>query len=218
MVNREEIKYSAEVKCKANSNRLALIYFIYMLIVGTTSITLGEKGDGLYELTVSITGVLGLILTGPMTYGIVNVTKINYNGICPEVNSLFEGFKYFGKLVVLNLLIGLYTFLWSLLLIIPGIIKGFSYSFAYYIFLDNPELSPNECIEKSKEITNGYKAEIFFLNLSYIGWIILCVLTLGILELWVGPKIETANYELYLIASGKKNRILETEFEKDFYD
>ena len=68
---------------------------------------------------------------------------------------------------------------------------------AFFISIENPELSANECIAKSKEIMHGHKWDYFCLMLSYIGWLILCVLTFGILTLWVSPKMSTSTYIFY---------------------
>ena len=132
-----------------------------------------------------------------MIYGFINVIVINYSGNKPAVKDLFGGFKYFWKLFVLHLLVSIYTILWSLLFIVPGIIKGLSYSKAFHIFYDDPSLSPRECIKQSMELMDGNKWKYFCLEFGYIGWYILCALTLGVLTLWVTPKVETAAYIFY---------------------
>lgn len=213
-MDREEIKQLANAKCATNTNRLALIFFIYSIISGAISISSSNIED-INGVTLSITSSLNLLLAGPLAYGVINVIKTNYDGICPEVEMLFSGFKYFAKLLILNLLITVYVFLWTLLLIVPGIIKAYSYSMAYYVFFDNPNLSAKECLKRSEEMTKGYKMELFKLQFSYIGWILLSILTLGILMYWVEPKMKTAEYEYYLIVSGKKNKILEKEILDD---
>jgi len=115
---------------------------------------------------------------------------------------MFAGFNDFGDAFVLYLLQLIFTFLWILLLIIPGIIKSYAYSMSYYIRMDK-KLSPNECITESRRIMNGHKWELFCLRFSYIGWFILCALTLGILSLWVIPRFNQAHYEFYLHITGQ---------------
>lgn len=210
-MNYREIRELASSKCAVNSSRLAVIYLVSMIISGVASFTIGEYDSTEFEISSSISSMIGMIISGPMTYGMIYVIKKNYENIRPEVEDLFKGFKFFTKLFVLNLLIGLYVGLWTLLFIIPGIIKAYSYSMAFYIFLDNPELSANECIDRSRKMMNGFKWHNFCLNFSYIGWILLSILTLGILFLWVGPKMQTANYEFYLIVSGNKNKRSEVD-------
>ena len=110
--------------------------------------------------------------------------------------SVFSNGNYVRALSV-SLLTFVYILLWTLLFIIPGIVKAYSYSMTYYIAKDHPEMSAEECVHESRMMMQGYKAKLFLLDLSYIGWILLGCLTLGILLLWVGPKIETAHVHFY---------------------
>ena len=89
-------------------------------------------------------------------------------------------------------LMGLFIALWSLLLVIPGIIKCFSYAMTPFILEENPELSANEAIDRSRAMMKGHKFDLFWLLLSFIGWYLLCIITLGLAALWVTPYIETA--------------------------
>lgn len=82
---------------------------------------------------------------------------------------------------------GLLGFLWSLLFFIPGIVKGYSYSMSVYILAENKGKSALECINESKKLTQGHKMELFLLDLSFIGWFLLGVLTLGIGFIWIEP-------------------------------
>ena len=95
------------------------------------------------------------------------------------------------------LLSGIFVFLWSLLLVIPGIIKLFSYSMTKYILEDYPELSASEAIDRSRAMMRGHKFDLFWLYLSFIGWALLCVLTAGIGYLWLVPYMETAEAAFY---------------------
>lgn len=81
----------------------------------------------------------------------------------------------------------IFVFLWSLLFIIPGIIAGYRYRFALYNLCENPEMGVMEALNMSKAQTRGHKWELFVLDLSFLGWIILCGLTLGILSIWIMP-------------------------------
>ncbi len=88
-------------------------------------------------------------------------------------------FSYIGKvlpIVAISLLTFILSFLWSFLFIIPGIIAAISYSFVYLVYVDNNDLSPMECLSKSKELLKGYKMDYVIFNLSFLGWIISCVL------------------------------------------
>ena len=113
------------------------------------------------------------------------------------IETLFQWFPKLFKAFGLNFMIQLFIFLWSLLLIIPGIIANIRYSMAYYIMLDNPEIGIMDAIRESKRITNGRKMDIFILCLSFIGWALLATLTLGIGYLWLVPYMQTTYANLY---------------------
>ena len=145
--------------------------------------------------------VLALLLL-PMGYS-YSVAFLNdiRNGKEPfKVETLFDGYKDFMRIFGTTLLMNVYIFLWTLLFIFPGIIKSISYSQTYYVLKDNPELKFNEAIERSMEMMEGHKMQYFLLMLSFIGWIILIILTCGILSLWVTPYMNAtfANYYEYV--------------------
>ena len=91
-----------------------------------------------------------------------------------------------------------FVFLWSLLLFVPGIIKTLSYAMTNYILVDKPELSANEAINLSKDMMYGHKFDLFYLYLSFAGWFILCLFTLGIGFLWLYPYAQAAQVSFYL--------------------
>ena len=113
------------------------------------------------------------------------------------VGKLFSFFKNYGRAFGTSFMVILYTILWSLLLVIPGIIKALAYSMSYYISKDHPEYSIDECIEASKRMMDGHKGELFILELSFIGWILLSILTLGIGLLWLAPYMDTTIAHYY---------------------
>ncbi|GHU42468.1 hypothetical protein FACS1894111_06460 [Clostridia bacterium] len=114
----------------------------------------------------------------------------------PAISEVFGGFSQWSRAFFLTLLIEVFTFLWALLFIIPGIIKAISYSMSYYILADKPDLTAREALNESKRITKGHKAELFILALSFIPWLLLVSITFGIAGIYVLPYIETtvANY------------------------
>lgn len=120
----------------------------------------------------------------------------------PEIATLFGYFKYWKNTAVANLLQGLYVFLWSLLFIIPGIIAGYSYAMTDYILAENPELTASEAIEQSKQMMSGNRWRLFCLQFSFIGWDLLCALTLGIGNLWLTPYKQAATAAFYREVSG----------------
>ena len=110
---------------------------------------------------------------------------------------LFSKTKLWQVCFLTTILINLFTTLWSFLLIIPGIIAMYSYSMVQYILLDNENMSAIDAINKSKEMMNGHKMELFMLHLSFLGWAILGLFTFGILYLWLGPYINTTTANFY---------------------
>ena len=102
---------------------------------------------------------------------------------------LLDGFAFLGKLILLNIVMGIFVYLWSLLFLIPGIIAQYRYRFAIYNLCENPEIGVMEAINMSKAQTAGFKWQLFVLDLSFIGWRILSGLTLNILAIWLNPYI-----------------------------
>lgn len=115
-----------------------------------------------------------------------------------SVGFLFSGFNDYMRISGTLILQNVYIFLWTLLLIIPGIIKSLSYAMTPYILKDHPELSYDKAITRSSAMMKGHKMELFWLYLNFIGWIILSIVTLGIALLWVCPYLHTALAHFYL--------------------
>jgi uncharacterized membrane protein len=116
-----------------------------------------------------------------------------------EISYLLKFFdkKYYKNIITVLLYRGIYIFLWSLLLIIPGIIKMYQYRFVAYIMAENPDLDHNQALNLSREMTAGQKLDIFILDLSFLGWFILGALFFGIGVLFVQPYYDAVNAELY---------------------
>ncbi|MBQ8098345.1 MAG: DUF975 family protein [Bacteroidaceae bacterium] len=110
---------------------------------------------------------------------------------------LFDGYNDFKRIFLTQLLVSVYTILWSLLLIIPGFIKALSYGLTPFILRDRPELSYNAAIEESMRLMEGNKMKLFLLYLSFIGWAILCILTLGFGFLILMPYIYSSLATFY---------------------
>jgi uncharacterized membrane protein len=113
-------------------------------------------------------------------------------------NTVRLAFSDYVRNAVSILLVYLYTLLWTLLFIVPGIIKGLAYSLTPFIVKDNPQLLPNEAINLSMKMMKGHKFDLFYLYLSFIGWIFLAILTLGIGLLWVIPYMQASMAAFYL--------------------
>ncbi len=131
-------------------------------------------------------------------------------------NDYLEGFSYFSRAVVCGLWETLFTFLWSLLFIIPGIIKHYSYCMTKYIALEYPQVSVFKAIKISMEITRGHKMEIFVMELSFIGWFILSAITMGIGLCWVMPyylMTYTNAYHALLTEAVESKRLKPEDFQ-----
>ena len=119
-----------------------------------------------------------------------------------QIGTLFGYFPHWKKAAVANLLQFVYVFLWSLLLIIPGIMASYSYAMTPYILAENPEMSPKEAIARSGEMMYGNRWRLFCLHFSFIGWAFLSMLTFGIGYLWLTPYQQTAVAAFYREVSG----------------
>ncbi len=148
----------------------------------------------------SVVSILGILIAVFFEVGIAWFAYTVYRGEQPDMGNLFIGFKdgRFGRVLGGMLLVTLYTILWSLLFIIPGIVKAYQYSMMPYLLIDRPDLSIKECFAMSKEMTAGHKWHLFVLDLSFIGWALLAALTLGILDIfYVTPYLTLAQAGAY---------------------
>jgi uncharacterized membrane protein len=200
MLNREELKNSAKAQLAGKWGGGILVVFIMGMISGAGS-----------------SAMLGLLIEGPIMFG-----KIKYffdlmkSPTQPEINVAFDGFKFFFKALVMYLWMTLWTLLWTMLFFIPGIVKGIAYSQSMYIIVENPEISYADAMKMSIRMTQGYKGEIFVMQLSFIGWALLCVLTCGIGFLWLEPYMQTAFCNMYYKLKGnsiQNGTCLQSEFD-----
>jgi len=125
----------------------------------------------------------------------------------PSFDSLFAYFSYWKTTAAARLLQSIYTLLWSLLFIIPGIVASYSYAMTGYILAEHPELTASEAIGLSKKLMSGNRWRLFCLQLSFIGWSILCSFTLGIGNLWLNPYKQAATAVFYREISGTEQSV-----------
>ena len=158
---------------------------VYMLIIGGIQV-------------IPKAGALGsLIITGPLGLGLaLFALTIVRNGEA-KLNQLFEGFQNFGTALGAYLLTTLFTILWLLLLIVPGIVAAISYAQTLYILADNPNIGPMEAIDKSKAMMDGYKMQYFTMLLRFVGLLLLCILTLGVGIFWLVPFMQVTAATFY---------------------
>ena len=156
---------------------MAVVCLIYEAVIGFSSTT--------------FVGVI--LLGGPLTYGLYRVMIGAVNGKKLDFNDMLTGFtEAFGNSLVLWLLQALFTFLWTMLFVIPGIVKSYSYAMAMYIQQDNPSKEANACITQSREMMDGYK------------WYLLGALCFGVGVLFVTPYHQMARTNFYLALKAEK--------------
>ncbi len=178
------------------------------------------KSPWLYALLVSLiaSAILGfasftlvgaIILAGPISFGLTRYfLSLSRKGDEKNLGTLFSGFSTdFGGTLLLGLMEAIFVLLWSLLFVIPGIVKSYSYSMAFYIKADHPEYDWKQCINESKKMMHGHKWQLFCLQLSFIGWIIVGSLCLGIGTLWVTPYMYAATTSFYEHLKGEPETV-----------
>lgn len=168
-----------------------IIYFALSGIVGASFSWPLSSYPYEIQLVSNISNLLILPLDFALTIGFLRLIR-NQNF---SIDKLFS--YYNARVWVTMILVVIYEFLWTLLLIIPGIIKYYSYAMTKFILLDEPELKYDAAIEKSMEMMKGKKFKLFLLDLSFIGWALLCILTLGIGLVLLVPYMYSARAAFY---------------------
>lgn len=151
-----------------------------------------QKTSMIFSLFSSSLSIAMLLLSAPLQLGMAKVSLAAARGQKVSVKDLFFGFGggRFWKSVGLSVSNSILIVLWSFVLIIPGIVKTFEYALSFYVLADHPEMGINEARRESMSLMTGNKGRLFRLELSWIGWGLLCVATLGILMLWVLPAAQ----------------------------
>ena len=141
--------------------------------------------------------VISLLVGGPFMLGLSMFTLAIARDENAYLELIFKGFEEFIRALSAYLYIFVFTILWLLLLIIPGIVAAISYSMTYFIMVDDKEIDAMSAIDKSKAMMDGYKMKYFRLILYYLGFSVLCIFTLGIGFLWLFPYIQVTNAKFY---------------------
>ena len=152
---------------------------------------------GVISLIPYVSSIAALLVSLPLAYGFTIMLLNVVRGSDVQLETMGEGFKDYGRILGTMLLSSVYQFLWMLLLIVPGIIKGYSYALTPYLLKDHPELKFNAAIEESMRLMSGNKMRLFLLDLSFIGWFLLGLITFGIAFLWITPYWNTARAAFY---------------------
>ena len=161
------------------------------------------------SLILGVSSFVAILVIGPISYGLakifLNVAR-GQGGY--EINRLFDGFtEDFVGTFLLGLMQSLLIFLWSLLFVIPGIIKSYAYSFAFYVRVDHPDYDWKRCLDESDRITQGHKGELFLLDLSFLGWMIVGSLACGVGTLWVSPWMSQTRAQAYLFLTAQQEPV-----------
>lgn len=153
--------------------------------------------SGVLSFIPFVSWIATLLVSLPLAYGFTVMLLNVVRGSDVKLDTMGEGFKDYGRILGTMLLSSVYQFLWILLLIVPGIIKGYSYALTPYLLKDHPELKFNAAIEESMRLMSGNKMRLFLLDLSFIGWFLLGLITFGIAFLWITPYWNTARAAFY---------------------
>lgn len=188
-MNRADLKALAKDQIRGKIG----VLFLITLIIGAISFAISSI---LAKIPV-LNSVAFALIAPAFSLSLIRVYLNVVKGETPEVKDAFCGFDDFWAAFKVSFLVGLFTFLWSLLFIVPGIIKGLSYSQSLYILAENKGKPALECIEESKAMTEGHKMDLFVLGLSFLGWALLCCVTLGIAYIWVGPYMQATYTNVY---------------------
>lgn len=162
-----------------------------------TSFLAEITGDAISAVACAIP-FAGLLVAGPLSVGIANIYNKNTDHEKPRFIDLFSGFKEnFGENFLIAIVKTIFLILWTLLFIIPGIIKAHSYAMTEYLMARENDLTAMEAIQKSRTLMSGNKMRLFLLNLSFIGWILLLIVSCGLAAFYVVPYMKTANTEFF---------------------
>ena len=235
MLDRPSIKAQAKLRMKEHKPSVYLVTIVFLVII-TILAVLVEKLSGSDKVIEAMYqfGLDGHVPTLEELQHIMpdvgffasllifvislvrSVIEVGYQRFCLRTwrgqeagyGDLFDEFAHFFKIVWLSILMGIFIFLWSLLFVIPGIVAAYRYSFAHYVLIDNPEMSALDCIRESKRLTQGYKGQLFVLDLSFIGWAIvggiietaaaaLIRVSLPLFDIWLSPYMGVTRAGFY---------------------
>lgn len=175
-MDRVTIKQTAKQQMRAQRGTAILITLVLLIIASIPVVPF-------------IGAIISIFVLLNINLGAANAYLKIWRGENTDVGDMFSiGFEKYGRYLGGMFLVRLYTFLWSLLFIIPGIIKSYSYALTSFILREMPDLSVNEAIKLSSRMMYGHKMDLFVLFLSFYGWALLGALTFGILNVvYVGP-------------------------------
>ena len=189
-MDRAALKAKAKMDIRGKIwNLLGVSLIIYIVIFAISFILGFIPGVG---------SLLAVIVSAPLTLSLIKIyLAIANEDKTPQIADAFCGYDDWKSAMKLYLLMLVYVFLWSLLLLIPGIIKSYAYSQAYFILAENKGMSAREALRRSEQMMNGRKMDFFILSLSFIGWSLLGALTFGIAYIWILPYMQATYANFY---------------------
>ncbi len=213
--NASELRAAGRAKLTGHWAEAAMLTFVYAVVTGIIGAGTGALYSVLFE---GLSPILSLLLL-PMAWGYTMTFLVNHRGEDNDpfdIGHLFDGYRDFQRIFCTILLQNIYIFLWTLLLIVPGIVKAMSYALTPYILRDRPELKNNGAIELSMAMMQGHKLQLFWLYLTFIGWGILCLFTLGIGFFWLQPYTVASITAFYEDVKGDFENGGQAEQPKDY--
>lgn len=202
--SRGELKAIAKEKLKGKWGIAILVCLIVMILGNGANISVtikdlfsGNMLSSTGRSSVNFGGIIQLIIGGPLALGSVTFFLNLFREGNERIEDVFSGFSNFGTAFLVQLLSGIFIMLWTLLLIVPGIIASLSYSMIYFIMRDNPGVSAMDLLKESKKLMDGEKGRLFMIYLSFIGWFLVGIITLGVGFLWIIPYMSATTTAFY---------------------
>lgn len=218
-----ELKIKAKEQLMGKKKKAALALLVSGIVTGLTSTIANAIFPGKTVMQETFGTAVEVTEQSPIAAFIVSIVGVfiglgmaSYymkvaRGEDPGIDELFSKGNIFLKVLVSSYIAGVLIVLGCIALVIPGIILALAYSMIDYIYIDNPEIGIVEAITKSREMMKGHKWEYFCLCLSFIGWAILGIFTLGILYFWLAPYMGVTIVNFYDEISGKSETPVKQE-------
>ena len=197
-MNTAELKANAKEQLRGKwAVAIATVLVANILIDSDVMYKVSEK-FGLIGLSISCS-LISLFLGGVISVGLCKfLLDMTTKREEPRFETLFSQFNIYLKTLGLNILITLSVCIGTILFIVPGIIVGLMFSQSYYILSEDPSKSITQCIKESVDMMNGHKWDLFYLELTFIGWWLLTAITVGLAGLWVAPYVKVTETNFYL--------------------
>ncbi|MGE6555262.1 DUF975 family protein [Exiguobacterium artemiae] len=206
----KELKLSAREALSGRWVFMALMFLLFLIIQSIPTMFSSDANEDIQAI--DFIGFLLNILLLPLAIGWTWLAMSVARKEQAKIVDLFEPYKIFLKAVGLSIVQSIFLGLWFLLFIIPGIIKSFSYLMTFYILRDEPSIGILDAITRSRQMMDGHKMEAFLLVLSFIGWFLLGLITIGIAFLWVGPYFSVTLAKFYDRIRGEEAPVEESTF------